>query len=1079
MKRIALSLFFTVVALAAFADSAPKLTNLEKITLPYRAGEKIPLGDDGWKIFIGDEKNFADPGFDDSKWKTGKTNLSLLSQGFRPKPWALYRKQFELPAGWERCNLMLDLGFISAYDEVYLNGIRIGGYGTQPKLTKGASWVWRRYPLTGTARKALKPGKNLLAVRIVPGYASGMYNGTPAIYKLEELIYPRYRMKNPASLVWNLSDAEHLNRFRPGTPLTLALELTTIGDSTVPGMLSVRWDDDTGRELGRAERRGTLTPGIWQKFEPVTLTAPGKEGKFSVTLEFHDASGRVVWKSTLKAAVVPPVRFSLPVDRSLGTGELPLPISASSNGHFGPRHGINGKLADNFSIPDAHGTLAYSVRPAPECPLIFQTNVRPMPRNAPKPGELLAAKGKEYDGLLDAWIFGRITVPRSGRLKELSASGDWGSRTYRYKYENLKRFDFTISTVQPAWRLETDGRTVRLFDGVENYGAGLPTRLYGEIDGRTVGVDPVSGWTGKRMSANWLLASFAGSAGYDGFDVPWLIVLQHRPLTVRNRDGALELEFAGESGTIQAMPLYGVTLQNPEVTSAWKKGLPENVVARCRMWSKILAAAPEGPIRTADVNFNKDRLRYHDRFTHRTVHDDWNTPGRKIAPLSPILPPVLAAATGFKGAIDSPAEDLEYATLHGPLFAVPGDSVTVGIDGLLHFVNEVRVVTQRKTPQFNELRNLLNKRLLGGLKSLAEHPWKENFWRSKYVPGSMEPEFSNVLLALPYAADNVAAKIRASYRDEVENYALFDGKAKPEFAEKMRKDLRGSPVAVTLTAPSGLRLTTFAPNDTDYAIDSCCFEALRCYLLWDYARNCNGFDFIKANWNRILESYNFIPNAHSWPVGISYDTYGGIRVGNGLQETGIMHAGMCAVARMAETIGDRNLRDRAGYYAVMQLLGLQGAMGMNEFLRDWRPTLPESHRNSDVEFCEYNRKIHYVEFNENGGFTANVMLASELLNSHNSYIMTPLPEIMRPYLELFPTQTEDFFSLDYRNLPNNRSIAEPLSPDMRLYMIREYPMSVTELGNKRRGFPLQWRDQVNDIRAMLDSLGTVQYKKLW
>jgi hypothetical protein len=191
-----------------------------------------------------------------------------------------------------------------------------------------------------------------------------------------------------------------------------------------------------------------------------------------------------------------------------------------------------------------------------------------------------------------------------------------------------------------------------------------------------------------------------------------------------------------------------------------------------------------------------------------------------------------------------------------------------------------------------------------------------------------------------------------------------------------------------------------------------------------------------------------------------------------------MHAGMAAMARMAHALKDTELRDRASYYSVMQLCGLLGAMSANTYLRDHRPTVAGNRREKETVFSEYYRKMHYVEFNENGGFTQYVMSAATNLNSQHSYIMTPLPEVMRPYKEIFSKQTDDFYAAEYDNIPFNRSQI-PFAPKVRLYMVNNYPLSVMELYQRRKDFSKSLIANISDICAALDSLGKVSYKKLW
>ena len=102
------------------------------------------------------------------------------------------------------------------------------------------------------------------------------------------------------------------------------------------------------------------------------------------------------------------------------------------------------------------------------------------------------------------------------------------------------------------------------------------------------------------------------------------------------------------------------------------------------------------------MDFSKDIMKINDRYTHKLLQDDWNTPVLKTAPVYPILPLILSSGS-IKGAVHAQAQDLDYATAHGPLFAVPGNGVTIAFYDLLHFVSEVRTVQEAPaTPQTQE-----------------------------------------------------------------------------------------------------------------------------------------------------------------------------------------------------------------------------------------------------------------------------------------------------------------------------------------------------------------------------------------
>ena len=1085
MKRRFSSAVFAAITLSVFAAVGAEmkpLTDEEKLSFDYRCGERFSLGKENWKIAPGKIAAAAEPGFDDSSWHVGQVECPLAAQGFVEKKFHTFRKTFTLPDGWEKSDLLLDLGYISVTDEAWINGVKVGNYGTFPEPIYGSSWVPRHYWIPA-AKKAFRPGVNTLTVFVYPGTQGGMYSGIPSLSKAQGGCAPSFRIKTPGAeaLAFNLSDAAHLNRYRPGAPLNLEMSLSQITGGSIGGAVSAEIVGQDGKVVSRGvpdRVRGELRDGMKTVFDAVKFTAPRECGDYTLRMRFTADDGRVVWSQEAPVAVTGPVKFTLPVDRALENRPQRYNVSKDSVGHFGPHFQKDGKLVDNFKKADTRGALAFSVRPMPNAPLILMCNVRPSPGVMPKPHMLLAAKGNRYDGFPDAWIFGTIRPAASGKLVDIGASGDWGEKEFRYRFEK-EEMKLVLSAVHPAFRVGTKAKKLCVFDMAKHYGTNLPTRAAGVVDGKVIVGKADKRFPVAGLSENWLLVWFSGNPAYKEFDVPWLFVFRHK-LRGMDATGALIFDFGPRGvGEMLGMPLYGVTLQRPAETAKWDKNLPDDVVTACRRWSRILAAAPGTPERTFTVDFANDRLTVHDKFTHRLLRDDWNTRAEKIAPVYPLLP--LTLATGaISGALHAPARDLEYATLHGPLHAVPGDSVTMQFRDILHFVSEVREVRQAAdSPAKKRLLARLDALLQASLAELREKPFfPKMIWNEKFVVGKLECGFSDLLDALRYADEKTAAALRSELIKTAEPWLLYDGMIPEKFHPLLKKIVRNRTALALVTSPTGKELLTYRPNETDYAIDSCCWEALRLYAIWDYARICDRRQYVRDNWTRIKQFYNLIPNSHAWPLGISFDSYAGLRVGNGLQETGIMHAGMCAAARMAYDLGDIETRDRAAYYASMQLCGLVGAMSANQYLRDHRPTVAGSTRDADVQFCEYQRAIHYAEFNENGGMSQNVINPPRCLNSISSYIMTQLPEIMRPYKDVYPAQTEDFFMPKFMTSANLRGQG-PVTPKIRVYMLRNYPQTALELLQTQiapRGD--LWRQSAN-FCAALDSLGEISYRKLW
>ncbi|MBE6393210.1 MAG: hypothetical protein E7044_04050, partial [Lentisphaerae bacterium] len=144
MTRILSTLLTFCTVTILHGAELQELSAQDKQFLPWSGKEVFSLGKDDWKISAGEIKAAISPSFDDSKWFAGKADCALSVQGFPKRKLHTIRKTFDLPAGLEKKNLLLDLGYISFYDKVYLNGKFLGSFGSYPKGLHGSSWVRRK-----------------------------------------------------------------------------------------------------------------------------------------------------------------------------------------------------------------------------------------------------------------------------------------------------------------------------------------------------------------------------------------------------------------------------------------------------------------------------------------------------------------------------------------------------------------------------------------------------------------------------------------------------------------------------------------------------------------------------------------------------------------------------------------------------------------------------------------------------------------------------------------------------------------------------------------------------------------------
>ncbi len=108
----------------------------------------------------GFDAGWADPGFDDSGWKSCRLpaqwkQLDLLFHG---TVW--FRKTVELPAEWAGSDLLLSIGAADKHDITYFNGVEVGRTGSRFDIS-----CWN-VPRTYRVPAALvRPGRNVIAVR--------------------------------------------------------------------------------------------------------------------------------------------------------------------------------------------------------------------------------------------------------------------------------------------------------------------------------------------------------------------------------------------------------------------------------------------------------------------------------------------------------------------------------------------------------------------------------------------------------------------------------------------------------------------------------------------------------------------------------------------------------------------------------------------------------------------------------------------------------------------------------------------------------------------------------------------------
>ena len=150
-----------------------------------------------WKFTLGDNSNWRNKDFDDAGWDNilvpglwrnkGMGIKEFYEKLVRKSTYGWYRRKFQLPDRLKGKSLMLVLGKIDDFDEVYLNGKLIGV--TNDGLPFGRSGSWQQMRVYPLPQEYLSlHGENVVAVRVIDmGDRAGIYEGPVGIVEQSSL----------------------------------------------------------------------------------------------------------------------------------------------------------------------------------------------------------------------------------------------------------------------------------------------------------------------------------------------------------------------------------------------------------------------------------------------------------------------------------------------------------------------------------------------------------------------------------------------------------------------------------------------------------------------------------------------------------------------------------------------------------------------------------------------------------------------------------------------------------------------------------------------------------------------------
>ncbi len=524
---------------------------------------------------------------------------------------------------------------------------------------------------------------------------------------------------------------------------------------------------------------------------------------------------------------------------------------------------------------------------------------------------------------------------------------------------------FYQTEFSPAVLLHAAGNSIKLFQDMETFGLGSPTHLSsvnsaGDVSVYRLGTDPIP----ADISEPWILVWFNGSPGWDGikfiqkpaafsrhqnssglkkvespepvgeFDVPWLIVLQHRPKAITNSSTGVEFTFDNSVGYVRMMPLYGIKRLDPAQTADWSNSLPSDVVQRSRKWARMLQMYPIGMEEHFSIDHDVDRINIRNDFEYLRITDDWNTAPMLAVP----IPPVLGLVVRY-GEDDNPSGtgnhlvsfkqrlvDRDYMTPYGPLYHTEADHyVEYSLNGFIKYADEVAVINGPNSSMFSQkIIDDLETRLADAVhfqyirkKETDAMPRKGSFgimydnWYEWEAFDWMRQGLTSSLIAkeIPYLEkldQAEKAKILPMLNSVLDEYLDPDNYA------EIRDDLRGIDYMI--------HKKRWQNNGWS---DAHGFGATL-HSMYILASKLGRMDEIDNNWDMIRKIWN----------GVQYQKWINFPVASEGDHLSPMIAGSWALARMAASVGDQENYDLGVYSGAKFLLNRYATLRAIDYARE-------------------------------------------------------------------------------------------------------------------------------------------------
>jgi signal transduction histidine kinase len=189
-----LSQLISFIVLIAIFLLQPDLSHAQ--SLPPQKNSKCLISLHGLHRFsAGDNMEWTMPAYDDTAWKMIKIPGTWQSQGISPdNAIGWHRICFFAPDCLREIHPAVMLGRIGNADEVFLNGVKIGGEGSIGDAFVEIEWKFRLYPFP---KGIVRFGQdNLLAVRVMNTYrGGGIMQGPACIGEYGDLLDIKYQQE--------------------------------------------------------------------------------------------------------------------------------------------------------------------------------------------------------------------------------------------------------------------------------------------------------------------------------------------------------------------------------------------------------------------------------------------------------------------------------------------------------------------------------------------------------------------------------------------------------------------------------------------------------------------------------------------------------------------------------------------------------------------------------------------------------------------------------------------------------------------------------------------------------------------